>query len=229
MHCSIWVCQPAESPKLRPPLPIRQTYRDARRRLGLVDSFRKELDIAQGHFDAAFGDVWRKAKRAGVSLRIWLRVHRDALALFVSAADRDAILATPPGQAHMAAQQVARISAILACGRTLFGEVLDQIEAQNLGIELMSVISELSDGGMVTSEKLQATKYRMCVWGSGGAMGGTAEDNGPMAMGRRAWVGVKPHKEVRGETQGRWGILRGGGVIRKACATWFVVDPIRGG
>lgn len=112
-------------------------------RLGLKDAFKKDLDI--------------------VSLRIWLRVHRDALALFVSGDDLDDIIATPPGQAHLASAQVARISEVLTSGRTLFGEVLDQIEAQHFGMELESVISELNSGGAVTAERVAATKDGVCV------------------------------------------------------------------
>ena len=72
--------------------------------------------------DDALVRQWGAMKRAGVSLRTWVEVHREVLGIYMEPDDLEAIVKAD-GDVLAVSPQVQRLASSTAIGKALFGVV----------------------------------------------------------------------------------------------------------
>jgi len=112
-------------------------------RLGKQAEFKEELGIMKGRFDDALVRQWASMKRAGVSLRTWIEVHREVLAIYMESDDLEAIVKAD-GDVLAVSSQVQRLATSTSIGHALFGGCLEEVEAAELSKGMAACVATLA-------------------------------------------------------------------------------------
>ena len=94
-------------------------------------------------FDDALVRQWSAMKRAGVSLRTWIEVHREVLGIYMEADDLEAIVKAD-GDVLAVSSQVQRLAASTSNGHVLFGGCLEEVEAAELSKGMAACVATLA-------------------------------------------------------------------------------------
>jgi hypothetical protein len=94
-------------------------------------------------FDDALVRQWSAMKRAGVSLRTWIEVHREVLGIYMEADDLEAIVKAD-GDVLAVSSQVQRLASSMAIGHALFGGCLEEVESAELTKSFASCVATLA-------------------------------------------------------------------------------------